>query len=417
MMREAVTEILANEAMPDVSISLMPVRYWDLQSAMNGYEKTGVPLVAITQTDSGAAYRALGATDDAGLYYLLPKFAQLFHLSLADAWTLCFYGILATSLTVGVYGMMRFLKSPLAKIFFAVEIAVFTVILVKIGDVYALAPCLAIACAPFALRLIAEKNDVEKNAVERFDDKKFLWSVAAFVTAGIVFGIAHLVRSHSATGLVLFIITLLLFATRLVVTKRLVLIAMLTVGFALPQLYMKTVFDARDAFIREHQPNYNAALRQHPFWHSVYIGFGFLSNDYNIRYLDQCAEAKVKAVAPQAEFCSPAYEDALKTEVINLIKTDRWFVFFTVTAKLGVIGAYLIFFANIGLLAALRYPKSWRVELAFLAALSFNALFGILAMPRLAYLSGFLAFALLYGIVSLDAAITKRQGERAKAAL
>ncbi len=381
------------------TVLIMPARYWELQASIDGLAKIQTPLVAAIQTDSGTTYRALGTTDDAGLYYFLPKLAQIFHLSLNEAWTLWFFGILAIAVAVGIYGMMRYLQSPLVKALYLIQLVGFAALVIKIGDIHELAPCLTIAILPFALRFLSEP----------IDDKKFLRSVGLFGLLGVLFGLAHSIRSHSATALLLFISTLIFFASTLALNKRLVLILSLVIGFLLPQFYMKTVLDTRDEFLKAHQPTYTAALRQHPFWHTVYIGFGFLSNDYGILYKDEVAAAKVRSVAPEAEYCSPQYETVLKNETLNLVKSDFALVFFTIAAKLGVIGMYLILFANVGLLAALRYPKRWSIELAFFAALSFNALFGVLAMPRLSYLTGFLAVAWLYGIVSLDEAIRQRR--------
>lgn len=87
---------------------LMPSRQWDLELAMaaQNHNSSAPPLVGVLQTDSSIAYRALGATDDAGLPYLLPKLASLFHLSLSGAWTLWFFAILFLSLAIGIYGMI-----------------------------------------------------------------------------------------------------------------------------------------------------------------------------------------------------------------------------------------------------------------------------------------------------------------------
>jgi hypothetical protein len=79
----------------------------------------------------------------------------------------------------------------------------------------------------------------------------------------------------------------------------------------------------------------------------------------------------------------------------------------TLLAKFGAVLVYFLFAANFGLLVAIRYPKSWAVEVAFVAGLAFNALFGLVAVPRLSYLEGFIAFAMLYGVISLDVALQK----------
>ncbi len=380
------------------AIPLMPARYAELQAAFDSYAQGLPPLVAATQTDSGTVYRALGTTDDAGLYYMLPKLAHLFHLALPEAWAVWFFAILILSFGVGIYGTMHLLKTVPAKILYFIELSFLGALIIKRGDIYQIAPCLALAAVPLLLQnLCSERED------------RALWrDAAALGTAGFIFGLAHLVRSHSATGLMLFVIILLLFGTAIRAWhKRLLLVATVLIGFMLPLLYMNRVADMRDAFLKAHQPNYHQVLRQHPFWHTVYIGFGYLSNDYGLAYKDIVATKKAHELAPDAPYCSPEYETALKTAVIDLLRQDPVFVVGTLLAKFGAVLVYFLFAANFGLLAAIRYPKPWAVEVAFAAGLAFNALFGLLAVPRLSYLEGFIAFAMLYGVMSLDVALQK----------
>jgi len=393
-MTAAVTDTLS----VPTAIPLMPARYAELQAAFDSYAQGLPPLVAATQTDSGTVYRALGMTDDAGLYYLLPKLAHLFHLAPSEAWTVWFFAILILSFGVGIYGTMHLLKTLPAKILYFIELSFLGALIIKRGDIYQIAPCLALAAVPLLLQnLCSERGD------------RALWrDAAALGTAGFIFGLAHLVRSHSATGLMLFVIILLLFGTAVRAWhKRLLLVAMVLVGFVLPLLYMQHVMDTRDAFLKAHQPNYHPVLRQHPFWHTVYIGLGYLSNDYGLAYKDIVAAKKAHELAPDVLLNSPQYEAVLKTAVIELLRKAPVFVAETLVAKFGVVLIYFLLAANLGILAAIRYPKPWSVEVAFGVAIAFNALFGLLAVPRLAYLEGFIAFAMLYGVISLDVALQK----------
>jgi hypothetical protein len=380
------------------AVSLMPTRYAELQAALDGYAQGLPPLVAATQTDSGTVYRALGMTDDAGLYYMLPKFAHLFHLALPEAWAVWFFAILILSFGLGIYGMTRLLNTMPAKILYFIELFFLGILIIKRGDIYQLAPCLALAAVPLLLRHMTSEHE----------DHAFWRYSVALGLAGFIFGCTHLVRSHSATGLMLFTIILLLFGTAVRAWhKRLLLVAMVLVGFVLPLLYMQHVMDTRDAFLKAHQPNYHQVLRQHPFWHTIYIGLGYLSNDYGLAYKDIVAAKKAHELAPDAPYCSPEYETALKTAVIELLRKAPVFVAETLAAKFGVVLIYFLLAANLGILAAIRYPKPWAVEVAFVAGLAFNALFGLVAVPRLSYLEGFIAFAMLYGVISLDVALQK----------
>jgi len=390
------TSVVTDSISAPTIVRLMPMRYAELQAAFDSYAQGLPPLVAATQTDSGTVYRAI--SDDAGLYYLLPKLAHLFHLAPSEAWAVWFFAILILSFGVGIYGTMHLLKTLPAKILYFIELSFLGALIIKYGDIYQIAPCLALAAVPLLLQnLCSERGD------------RALWRDAtALGTAGFIFGLAHLVRSHSATGLMLFVIILLLFGTAVRAWhKRLLLVAIVLIGFMLPLLYMNHVADMRDAFLKAHQPNYHPVLRQHPFWHTVYIGLGYLSNDYGLAYKDIVAAKKAHELAPDTPWYIPQYDAALKTAVIDLLRKDPVFVVGTLLAKFGAVLVYFLFAANFGLLAAIRYPKPWAVEVAFVAGLAFNALFGLVAVPYPTYLEGFIAFAMLYGVISLDVALQK----------
>lgn len=85
------------------------------------------------------------------------------------------------------------------------------------------------------------------------------------------------------------------------------------------------------------------------------------------------------------------------------------FILVTLIAKLRIVLFLLLCWSNGGLLAAAFYPKGWATESAFWSALIFSSLFGIVAIPQVQYLLGFMAFATLYGIVSMDYALERRR--------
>jgi hypothetical protein len=149
--------------------------------------------------------------------------------------------------------------------------------------------------------------------------------------------------------------------------------------------------------------------RIHPFWHQIYIGLGFLSNEQIHAYRDEEAMSRVDAVAPGTTYWTPAYEAVLRKEVFLLVARQPLLVARTVAAKIGVLGMYLAVFANIGLAAALRYRKPAVLDLAFGAALVVAAVPGILAVPTTSYLEGFIALSVLYAAVSCEWALGMRR--------
>src|SRR5205807_822785 len=91
--------------------------------------------------------------------------------------------------------------------------------------------------------------------------------------------------------------------------------------------------------------------------------------------------------------------------VIRTVRRHPFLVFETLAAKVGVILALVLFCANVGLVAACKYPKHWSVEVAFWNAIAFQALFGVLAIPVVPYLLGLITFTVIYAAVSIDVAI------------
>ncbi len=102
---------------------------------------------------------------------------------------------------------------------------------------------------------------------------------------------------------------------------------------------------------------------------------------------------------------SPEYERILRHQTLRIARDHPLFILATLFAKVRVVLFLLLCWANLGLLAALFYPKDRAMESAFWAALAFTSLFGVIAVPQVQYLLGFMAFATLYGLVSLDYAL------------
>ena len=71
---------------------------------------------------------------------------------------------------------------------------------------------------------------------------------------------------------------------------------------------------------------------------------------------------------------------------------------------------YFLFFAHIGLLAAKLFPKERTLEWALRTGLFFYGIIGIIALPYYFYVSGFIAWSGLYGVLSLNNAVIKVKG-------
>ncbi|MBE0447663.1 MAG: hypothetical protein IBX64_06130 [Actinobacteria bacterium] len=369
-------------------MDMMPSRYQMLQEALAGYEKTGMPLVAY----DGKTLMPAGYGDDVGVYYSVPKIAHTFGLTIDQTIAIFYTGVILVSLILGLIGSYLLFKTWVGRLVALVGLSGLILFSLEVGDIYPISTYITIAIVPLFLYFAQSK-------------KLSVSFVIFFLLAGISIGAAHYIRSHAGTAVLIFMLSMVMFYLRFPWRKKLVLAIPLVAGILVMALYFNVLLNQREAYLVNNQPACNQAVGRHPFWHSVYIGFGYLNNDYGIGYKDEVAIEKVRSISPSAPYLSEEYEAILKDEVINLIKGNPRFVLDTVFAKIGVIFFFLLIFANFGLLAAILYPKGWSIEVAFWNALGFNSLFGILVTPNPAYLLGFIAFATIYGIVSINHAI------------
>jgi hypothetical protein len=144
----------------------------------------------------------------------------------------------------------------------------------------------------------------------------------------------------------------------------------------------------------------------HPFWHSVYIGYGYLPNDWDIHYFDDIAYRDVLREDPKAKWLGPAYNRILRERYFSLVGEDPVYAVKVYGAKLLV----ALRPAVIALLAlAIMWPwlllvdprrRRWRRDALFLAVAAFVGLAApLLATPFSAYLLGWLPAVLLAAIL------------------
>ncbi|MEW5705272.1 MAG: hypothetical protein AB1743_00445 [Actinomycetota bacterium] len=381
-----------------MEITIMQCRYDMLKDAIAGYNKTGMPLVSYSKGTLGSA----GFGDDVGIYYFIPKIAHTFNLSLNQSINIFFISMALISLVLGIIGSFLLFKTWWGRAIALIGMLALTLVSIRVGDVYIASASIVLMVIPIFLYLV--------------HSKKNLASLAMFIfLAGTAVGVVHFIRSHAGTAVLIFILFVVMFYMGTSWKNKLTLTALLVAGVLVPSLYFNVLLDQRDAYLVEKQPGYHKVTRQHPFWHSVYIGFGFLDNPYGIKYLDAVAADKVRSISPKTPYLSREYEAILKYEVFKLIRQHRRFVITTLFAKLGVIILYVLTFANIGLLASIKYPKNFVEELAFWGAMGFSSLYGLLVIPNTCYLLGLVAFATVYGIVSINHAIEQGAWQDIKA--
>jgi hypothetical protein len=372
----------------------MPSRCLSLQSTLIGYRDSGVPLIG----ERFGTWQPPPA-DDVGIYYFIPKLASATGWSLQRSIDAFFIGLLLLGLGGGLVGWWRYFESSLARALAVAVMLALSVIALREGDVYIVAFCVAVIVVPWALHASSQSSAKVVGYVP--------------VVLGILAGIANDIRSQSGTAALIFATIIFTFSATSSRRQKVIMVSCLIGGMAIPFLFFRHAVIRRNAFLSNACPQYSHKIPDgHPLWHSVYIGFGYLENDYGIRYKDKIASDKVQEEAPGTPFVSPEYELILRRETFKLSLKHPVFVVTTLAAKTGVVFLVILVFANIGLAAAYVCPKPLSVEAAFWLAIAFSALPGLIAVPQPNYLVGLMAFAASYCVESTGFAVEHRLGRQ-----
>jgi hypothetical protein len=218
----------------------------------------------------------------------------------------------------------------------------------------------------------------------------------------------HLIRSHSGTPIILFVIIVLVFS-KSVKIKKLIFLGILLSGFLIPQIIFKSIIRSRDTFLTQVNAGASYERNVHAFWHSIYIGLGYLKNGYGLNYSDQVAYDKAAEVNPNIKILTNEYEALIKSETIKFIKEHPLFVAKTVIVKGLVLIGYFLIFCNLGFWIILK-KKFDSLDWGFIGGLLFCSLTGFLVVPHPKYMLGFISFSILYGCISYGLSIDKKRG-------
>lgn len=372
-------------------VQLMPSRYMCLQQTLKGLRKTGIPLVG--DTSDGLAPAEHG--DDAGLFYFVPWFANSFGLNLDKAIDVFLGGILVIAFLAGTSGLFLFLTNWPSRILALLGMFWVARASFNVGDIYLVQSSVVMALVPWFLYLSRERKLSRGLAVFAF-------------FAGLCAAVSNQIRGQSGTAVLLWGLCIIAFYLNCSRTRKLLLMGVLFAGCLIPTVYFHEVLARRNNFLTHTTLQTIELSGRHVIWSPIYLGFGFLSNELVPAFLDAVAARKVASISPGVPYLSDEYEGILRKEVFSLIRHHPSFVVETLAAKMGVICLRLLVCANVGLLAAALYSKSWPIEVAFWLAIGFNSLFGLLVMPISNYLLGFIAFGTLYALVSIDHALEVR---------
>lgn len=360
----------------------MQGRYENLIAAYDGYRLTGVPLIAYTDSHIAPA----GNGDDLGLYHFVPRLMTFFDGDVQSALLYFWGGVILVSMILGITGFFRLNSNWRLRSISLLGVALVSLLLVLAWDVYIMLGAVPLAILPLFLSF--------------FVKNKFTIPFYFFAfSAGALAAVGHFVRSHAATAVLLFVWFAVLFMKEKLAKKGLFLLV-LALGFSIPTLYFKMAVENRNAYLK--QTSSSAVYDDvHTFWLPIYVGLGYLKNDFGLTFNDSVGYQIAREKSPGVNYLSREYEEIIKNETIKFISSHPLFFLKSILAKGMVLVLYFVLAANIGILASLKHPKPWPIEAAFFIALLFSSLFGLLVIPSPKYVLGFIVIAMIYGIFSV----------------
>jgi hypothetical protein len=368
------------------AIRIMTSRYRDLLQAQDGYNRTGLYLVAY----DGTGFVPAGFSDDPGMYYYILLVGQLFHLNLAPSISTFFVSALVASCVIGFIGLLRVLRSWPSRLLGVLTLGGLALLAYRLGDVYVFEFAVPITVIPW----------VWWQARRCGQD---WWAIVVFLVAGLAVGWATTVRTIA--GIPTLLVVLVLVATQLKIQnkRKFALISLVLVGVLSPILVLRHLESKCDAFLRSHTEIRAENLRRHMFWHMAYTGLGFVSNPYVPGGVcDDIAKAKVHAIAPDAPYLSRAYDQILRHEVVVIASDHLSVLFFNVAAKLGVVMMIVAIFGSVGLITVLAQRVGRTIWATFSPALLACIAPVILFVPSPPYLMGLITLSAMTGMFCLD---------------
>lgn len=366
--------------------NLMPFRYQHLQWTLKGLEMTGVPLIEY----DGTKYLPAGISDDTGIYYFIPQIAKLLNVNLDWAIFIFFSSIFITSMFLSFFLLFKLFPQKNQKAITLYFILIIFLSCFFRGDIYIFTAISVSTLIPLFLYINAN-----------YSNKNILYFLLIFL--GFILSIFNFIRSNSATAILIFCLYLIIINKNTKFLLKVFKILCIFAGYLLFLVILNlNIYNERDSFLYNHKIDIKSFPEGHIFWHQVYIGLGFLTNDYGIRYTDDSALEKAKEINPDVIPQSINYEKILKNEVFRIITSNPWFFIKNIFAKLGVIFLYLLIFSNFGLIIILKNQNHFHLNISFILVFIFNLIFPLLAVPYPSYILGTIAAFNIFAIYTLN---------------
>lgn len=319
------------------------------------------------------------------MFYFVPLIAFHFTISALSATWYFLFGQVAIAIMTSGTALFLIAKTTLGKVITVVGIVSMGIVAWLASDVY-VTYFFTVSFFPWVLVLL--------------EKKRYRTLIIYSFLLGLIVEYGNFVRSFSGFPLLVGV-SIAIICSLKNSRKTVLFLGCLFLGMMLVNIHIQSMINQRNSYLQDQRYVFEKDNIQHTFWHNIYMGLGFITNNKTLYFSDACSAKKVKQVNPTAGYLKPEYETVLRNEVLKLCLCSPHYVLRVFFAKLGVLIYYLLLFTNVGLLAAYYRPKPLYIELSYWGMMCISALPGILTIPNTLYLLGFISVAVLYGIHSI----------------
>lgn len=337
-------------------------------------------------------YRQGEWSDDLGIYWLVPKIAMIFDVNVEYALYLFFISISFLSFFTAAISAFYIFHSAISRFIFVLSALFVTYLAYTLYDVYIIPSVTVVLVIPLLICLLRQLS--------------FSY-LPLFFIVGIFLGVSNHFRLHAGTGVFIFLVAAIITKKSAGNLLRLSVVIVSISGYFIASNYFDSIIADRNKFLESQVIPSKLVQDKHAFWHSVYIGLGYIPNMYGISYLDEVGIRKVHDINPDAPYLSTEYEEILKLQVFQLFDSDPVFILDTLVAKLSAMIKFLLLpFAAVLISRFGRQP--FAEDSSFLIALGFYLVPGLLTMPWYIYLTGFFALSFVYFAFKLGTFLDER---------
>lgn len=310
---------------PD-NVGLLGTRVEGISASIAVLDRGGPPLLgahtvygapgAVARTD----YFPVGVTDDQGIYLYLPVLGHVIgeqnpHILMKWFFIGCF------ALLFVVYPLLvyEFMGSVLAAVL-APVLVLTSFTFLQDTDLYWIVGWCVLLGLPLVFAALVRPWG--------------RWTMFLLLAAALVASFSTSIRIHAGLPIVIAALAVGLLRAPSWRSRAFLSVAILVVSFSIDVGLMNGVRIARDEIVGV--PFRHEYPTEHPTWHNIYIGLGYLPNKYGISWNDQVSIDAVKRVDPHAGYLTARYEHILRHLVFRLLKRDPSFVLGTLWTKYGV---------------------------------------------------------------------------------